>query len=86
MENFTGRSLSLGVELLEVLDVPSVLDGDPVLCLQAHGARPRDTGNPKRTLPHGRELMQPLPREDPPEHEVANLECPGADVAVVVSS
>ena len=30
---FTDRSLSSGVELPEVLDVPSVLDGDPVLCL-----------------------------------------------------
>ena len=52
---FTGRSLSLGVELLEVLDVPGVLDGDPVLCLQARGTRPGDTGNPKQALPHERE-------------------------------
>ena len=65
-ETFTGRSLSSVVEILEVLDVPGVLDGDPVLCLQAGGARPRDTGNPKRALPHGRELMQPLPGEHPP--------------------
>ena len=63
---FTGRSLSSGVELPEVLDVPGVLDGDPVLCLQARGARPGDTGNPKRALPHGRELVQPLPGEHPP--------------------
>ena len=72
-ETFTGRSLSsqaLGlaswVELPEVLDVPGILDGDPVLCLQARGARSGDTGNPKRALPHERELVQPLPGEQPP--------------------
>ena len=71
---FTCQSLSSGVELLEVLDVLGVLDGDPVLCLQARGARPGDTGNPKRALPHGRELVQPLPGEHPPQDEV---EAPG---------
>ena len=44
---FIARSLSSGVELPEVLDVPGVLDGDPVLCLQVRGARPRDSSNPK---------------------------------------
>ena len=63
---FTGRSLSSGVELMEVLDVLGVLDGDPVLCLQARGTRRGDTGNPKQALPHGRELVQPLPGEHPP--------------------
>ena len=33
-------SLTSWVELLEVLDVPGVLDGYPVLRLQARGARP----------------------------------------------
>ena len=70
---FIGQSLSSGVELLEVLDVPGVLDGDPVLCLQARGTRPRDTGNPKRALPHGRELVQPLSGEHSPQDEVAHL-------------
>ena len=47
---FTGWSLSSGVELPEVLDVPGILDGDPVLCLQARCARPVDTGDPERAL------------------------------------
>ena len=78
---FTGRSLSSGVELPEVLDVLGVLDGDPVLRLQAHGARPGDLGNPKWALPHGQELVEALPREDPPQDVVSNFEGPGADDA-----
>ena len=85
-ETFTDRSLSSGVELPEVLNVPGVLNGDPVLCLQERGARPGDTGNPKWALPHGRELVQPLPREHPPQDEVAHLQRPGADAAAVVPS
>ena len=64
---FTGRGLSsqesglasqaLGlaswVEFPEVLDVPGVEDGYPVLGLQAHGARPGDMDDPERALPHG---------------------------------
>ena len=50
---FTGRSRSSGVELPEVLDVPGILDGDPILRLKAHGARPGDVGDPKWALPHG---------------------------------
>ena len=83
-ETFTGRSLSSGVELTEVLDVLGVLVGDPVLCLQARGARPRDTGNHKRALPHGRELMQPLPGEHPPQDEITHLERPWADATTNV--
>ena len=56
---FTGRSLSSGVELPEVLDVPGVLDGDPVLCLQARGARLGDMGNPKWALHMGESLCSP---------------------------
>ena len=37
-------------------------------------------------LPHGRELVQPLPGENPSEHEVPYLKSSGADVAAVVSS
>ena len=48
------------VEPSEVLDVPSILDGHPVLRLQVYGARPGDAGNPERTLPHGRELVKAL--------------------------
>ena len=65
-ETFTGMSLASWLELPEVLDVPSILDGDPVLRLQVCGARPGDVGDPKRALPHGRELVQPLPGEHPP--------------------
>ena len=39
-ETFTGWSLASWVELPEVLDVPSVRDGDPVMCFQACGSRP----------------------------------------------
>ena len=70
---FTGRSLSSGVELLEVLDVPSVLDGDPVLCLQARGARSGNMNNLERALPHGLELVQPFPGEHPPQDEITHL-------------
>src|SRR3990170_136346 len=52
--------LSSWVELPEVLDVPGVLDGDPVLRLQVRGARPGDMGDPKRALSHRRELVKPL--------------------------
>ena len=37
-------------------------------------------------LPHGRELVQPLPGENPSEYEIPYLKSSGADVAVVVSS
>ena len=55
-------------------------------CVSKRGARPRDTGNPKRALPHGRELVQPLPGENPSEHEIPYLKSPRADVAAVVSA
>ena len=45
--------LSSWVELPEVLDVPGVLDGYPILCLQARGARPGDMDDLERALPHG---------------------------------
>ena len=77
--------LSSWVELPEVLDVPGVLDRCPVLCLQARGARTGDVDDPERALPHGSELVQPFPGEDPPQDEVARLERPGVDVAAVVS-
>src|SRR3954464_4754156 len=76
----------LRVEPPEVLDVPRVLDRLPLLSLQAHGARPGNMNNLERALLHGRELVQPLPGEDPPEYEVSYLEGPGADVAAVISS
>ena len=68
-----------------VLDVPCVWDGHPLLGLQARGARPGNMNNLEQALPHGRELMQSLPGENPPEHEVPYLESSGADVATVVS-
>jgi len=75
----------LGVEPPEVLDVPCVLDWHPLLSLQARGAGPGNMNNFERALPHGRELVQPLPGENPPEHEVSYLESSGADVAAVIS-
>ena len=42
--------------------------------------------NFERSLPHGRELVQPLPGENPSEHEIPYLKSSGADVAAVVSS
>ena len=45
--------LSSGVELPEVLDVPGVRDGYPILSLQARGARPGDMDDLERALPHG---------------------------------
>src|SRR4051812_17906040 len=42
--------------------------------------------NLERALPHGRELVQSLLGENPPEHEVSYLESSGADVAAVISS
>ena len=68
------------VELAEMLDVPGILDGDPVLSLQAHSARPGDINDLEQALPHGRELGQAFPGEDPPQDEVSNFEGLGADV------
>ena len=76
--------LASWLELPEVLDVPGVLDGDLVLCLQARGTRPGDVGDSKRALPHGRELVQPFPGEHPPQDKITHLERPGADAAAVV--
>src|SRR4051812_19833675 len=42
--------------------------------------------NLERALPHGRELVQSLPGEDPPEHEVSYLESSRADVAAMILS
>ena len=75
----------LGVKPPEVLDVPRVLDRHLLLSLQARGAGPGNMNNLERALPHGRELMQPLPGENPSEHEVSYLKSPGADVAAMVS-
>ena len=44
--------LASWVELPEVLDVPGVLDGYPVLCLQVRGARPGDLDDLERALAH----------------------------------
>ena len=52
-ETFTGTGLDSWIELLEELDVPGVLDGDPVLRLQVFSARPGDMGDPEQALPHG---------------------------------
>ena len=75
----------LGVEPLEVLDVPCILDRHSLLSLQVRGAGPGNMNNLERALPHGRELVQSLPGEDPLEHEVPYLESFGADVAAVIS-
>ena len=83
-ETFTGANPSLWVELPEVLDVPGILDGDPVLRLQACGTRPGDMGDPERALPHGGELVKPFRGEHPPQDEVTHLEGPGMDVVAVV--
>ena len=73
------------VELVEVLDVPGILDGDPVLSLQTHGARPGDVSDLERALSHGRELVQALPGENPPQDEVSDFEGPGEDITTVVA-
>ena len=65
-EIFTGTGpssqapgLSSWVELPEVLDVPGVLDGYPVLCLQARGARPGDMDDLERASHMGESLCNP---------------------------
>ena len=62
------------VELVEVLDVPCVGHWNPTLRLQAGCTWPGDMGDLEGALPHGGELVKTLPREDPPEDEVPNLE------------
>ena len=74
-----------GIEPPEMLNVPRVLDRYPLCGLQARGARPGDMNNLEWALPHGRELVQPLPGADPSEQEVPYLKSSGADVAAVVS-
>ena len=66
-----------GVKPPEVLDVPRILDWHPLPSLQARGAGPGNMNNLERALPHGRELVQSLPGENPPEHEVPYLESSG---------
>ena len=80
------QRLHSGVEPPEMLNVPWVLDGYSLRSLQARGARPGNMNNLEWALPHGRELVQPLPGENPSEHEIPYLKGPGADVAAVVSS
>ena len=75
---FLGARPRSGIEPPEMLNVPRVLDGYPVRGLQARGARPRNMNNLERALPHGRELVQSVPGENPPEHEVSYLESSGA--------
>ena len=66
------------------MDVPGVLDGNPILRLQARGARHGETSDPEWALPHGQELAQPFPREYPPQDKVTHLERHGADTVIVV--
>ena len=72
------------IEPPEMFNVPRVLDGYPLHGLQVHGARPGDMNNLEWALPHGRELVQPLPGENPSEHEIPYLKSPREDVAAVV--
>ena len=67
-----------------MLDVPGILDGDPVPRLQAYDTGHGDAGNPEQAIPHGRELVKALPGNDPPQDEVSHLEGPRADTAAVV--
>ena len=60
--------LSSGVELPEVQNVPGILDGYPILCLQAWRRVPRDAG--RDTYPERLEHPAPpevLPMKQGPE-------------------
>ena len=67
-------------------DVPRVLDRDAVLRLEAHRTRSGDMRDPVGAFPHGRELVETFPGEDPPEDKVACLESARTYVAAVVAS
>ena len=67
-------------------DIPWVLDGYAVLCLEAYCAGPGDVCYPIGAFPHRRELVETFPGEDSPEDKVACLESAWAYVAVVVAS
>ena len=68
------------------MDVPWVLDGDAVLCLEHHRARPGDVRDLEGPFPHRRELVEAFPGEDPPEDKVAYLESAWPYVAAVVAA
>ena len=66
-------------------DIPWVLDGYAVLCLEAYCAGPGDVCHPLWAFPHRRELMEAFPREDSPEDKVSCLESAWVNVAAVVA-
>ena len=74
------------VELAEMLDVPCVLYRNTLLRLQPCCARPGNVDNPVRAFPHGRELVESVPVEDPSEDKIASFKGPGAYVAAVVAT
>src|SRR6185369_7061661 len=67
-------------------DVPRVLDRDAVLGLEAYRTGPGDMRDPVGAFPHGRELVETFPGEDPPEDKVARLESARTYVAAVLAS
>ena len=74
------------VELPQVLDVPRVGHRRAIFLLQSRRSRARDVCHPEWTLPHRRELVQALSRQDPPQHQVIRLQSLGPDVVGVVST
>src|SRR6185369_14473213 len=69
-----------------MLNVPRVLDGDAVFCLEPHRARPGDVRDLVGPFPHRRELVEAFPGEDSPEDKVACLEGAWPYVAAVVAA
>ena len=57
-----------------MLDVPRVFDWIAVFCLEPYRAGPGDVSDPVGAFPHGRELVEALPGEYPPQDEIADFE------------
>ena len=74
------------VVLPEMLDVPRVLHGLPVLSLQADRAGPGDAHHPKRASPPCGELICPGQILLPPQNKVSCLKLPGTDSPAMVAA
>ena len=66
-------------------DIPRVLDGYAVLCLEAYCAGPGDVCHPVWAFPHRREFVEAFSGEDSPEDQVSRLEGARANFAAVVA-